>query len=101
MRIAATILDQLGGNQFQTMTGARNFVPGSDYLQFDMPRGMAKFDGKTINKVRITLEPTDTYKIEMWKFQRLELIPVTTRSGIYCDTLRDCFSKMTGLDMKL
>ncbi len=60
MEIAKTILSQLGGNRFITMTGAKHFVgltePG---LQFDLPT-----DAGAINKVtrlRVILDPCDTY----------------------------------------
>ena len=62
--IAQTILAQLGGRRFIAMTGARNFICGENYLMFSLPKGFAK-DG--INKIRITLDWTDTYIFEALK----------------------------------
>ena len=39
MTTAATILEQLGGNKFRAMTGAKNFLDGGSYLSFHLPRG--------------------------------------------------------------
>ncbi|PSV31576.1 hypothetical protein C9J44_19790 [Photobacterium sp. GB-27] len=72
MAIAKTILSQLGGNRFITMTGAKHFVgltePG---LQFDLPT-----DTGAINKVtrlRVILDSSDTYTVISFRKKRGQL----------------------------
>lgn len=98
--VAKTIYQQLGGNRFAAMTGARNLVCGENYLQFDLPANFAK---RGINKVRVTLEPTDTYTIVFWRFRRkaLELREVDKAEDVYCDQLQEVFTRYTGLDTRL
>jgi hypothetical protein len=74
--IAKTILEQIGGRQFTSMTGAKNLVATQGGLHFKLPRGMAK-DG--ITNVLVVLEPSDTY----------------------CDQLRGPFEDVTGLRTSL
>lgn len=98
MNIARTILGQLGGNRFATMTGARKFVAISDPgLQFDLPVNAGALD--KVTRLRIVLDPSDTYTVISYRKQRdqLEYTEVTRQSGIYCDMLEDTFTDMTGL----
>ena len=37
LTVANTILQQLGGNKFRVMTGAKNFVGSNDALTFRLP----------------------------------------------------------------
>lgn len=93
MQVAQTILDQLGGNRFRAMTGAKDFVGSANSLMFRLPRA-----GKNgINKVRITLTPNDTYKVEFMKLRKLEVKTVSTHEEIYCDMLTELFEDHTGL----
>jgi hypothetical protein len=59
--VAQEIYRQLGGGRFAAFTGARRFVGGPDFLQFQIPlmRG--------VNKVRITLAGDDTYTLEFFR----------------------------------
>lgn len=98
MNIAKTILQQLGGQRFITMTGARNFVafpaPG---LQFDLPcNSMVK---NHIKRVHVILDPSDTYTVLTMSKKRgqLEYVEVERVSGVYCDMLERIFTDMTGL----
>jgi hypothetical protein len=68
MNIARTIMEQLGGRRFITMTGARDFMDFGNTLQFRLPSRFAK-DG--INQVRITLTPADLYDMEFGKVFKL------------------------------
>lgn len=98
MVIAKTILSQLGGNRFITMTGAKHFVgltePG---LQFDLPTDTVAINNVT--RLRVILDPCDTYTVISFRKKRgqLEYIEVTRQSGIYCDMLEGTFTEMTGL----
>ena len=100
MEIAINILAQLGGNKFRVMTGAKNFLGGEDHLQFSLPRGFAS---KGINKVKVTLLPSDTYKVEFLKFvpKTLDVKTIAAYEGVYCDDLQRIFTKETGLDTHL
>jgi hypothetical protein len=100
MTCAQIILNQLGGNRFLTMTGAKALVAGEHSLMFSLPARFAK-DG--INKVRIELDPADTYTLTAWKMSRhgLDLHEKAARSGIYADDLQDIFTQITGLDTHL
>src|ERR1039458_2411264 len=99
IQVAQTILNQLGGAQFAALTGARNFVSGADFLQFSLPSGAKSH----INKVRITLDPSDTYTVEFFNLNlRAGLCSlVSERSDIYCDNLQDLFESETGLYVTL
>ncbi len=99
--VAETILMQLGGNRFLAMTGAKNLVGAENYLQFDVPARLAK---NGVNKVRITLTPSDTYELKAFKFSRrtLECPQVgETTSNVYVENLRSAFTRLSGLDTSL
>lgn len=83
LRIANTILAQLGGNRFIVMTGAKQFVAIEQGLMFTLPARLAKLG---INKVRVELAASDTYTIE-----------VLQESGVYCDQLEQTFEDLTGV----
>lgn len=95
-KVATIILSQLGGGKFIMMTGAKDLVDGGNYLMFTLRRGTAK-DG--INKVRITLEPSDTYKVEFMKinYKTLDVKTVKEYDDIYADQLVEIFESTTGL----
>ncbi len=97
MQVANTILEQLGGNRFLAMTGAKQLVGMDNGLMFGLPRG-AK-DG--INKVRITLTPDDFYTVEFFKIRGIDVRPVGECEMVYADTLRATFEKLTGLRTSL
>lgn len=90
MEIAQEILNQLGGNRFIAMTGAKNLLNGGTYLQFDLGRG---------KKVRVNLDPSDTYTVTLykWNARALECKTVAERSDVYAENLREVFTDLTGL----
>lgn len=100
MSVAQTILQQLGGRRFVTMTDARDFVGGENSLLFRLPERFAK-DG--INKVRISLGALDTYTMCFLKcnFSKHTFQIVEEHSGLYFDQLKDVFTEVTGLDTSL
>ena len=61
MTIAKTILQQLGGNKFVVMTGAKSLCGGENYLSFRIPGTMTR---DRINYVKITLNSMDLYDVE-------------------------------------
>jgi len=90
-RIGKTILDQLGGNKFTAMTGAKDFYTNGNSLNFRIPRS------NTITHVRITLDPTDTYTMLFMKVYRRDVTNVAEHSGLFADQLQPVFTKETGL----
>lgn len=100
LTVAQTILHQLGGRRFITMTGARDFVGGDSFLLFRLP---ARFAREGINKVKVILDPSDTYTLEFLKcnFKKHEFQIIAKRNNIYHDQLQTIFTKETGLDTSL
>lgn len=91
--VAKTIIEQLGGNKFRAMTGTCNFLGGPDYVSF-------KFKGsKKANFCKIMLMPTDTYKMEFFKYSPKlgKFTPKAEFMDVYCDQLQDIFTHVTGL----
>lgn len=98
MQIAQTILEQLGGNQFIAMTGAKNLGADTDSLSFRLPSNFAK---QGINYVKITLKPSDTYTVETGKIRGLDYKKLGEQEMVYADNLRRVFTSITGLDVAL
>lgn len=102
MQIANTILRQLGGNRFITMTGARDFLAIDSGLQFKLPSDFAK-DG--INCVRVELNDSDTYTMTFGQVRRrsgaLDYKEHSRESLVYADQLQSTFTSVTGLDTHL
>lgn len=108
MTVANTILNQLGGNQFLTMTGCKNLLGLENGLQMRIPK-----NGSKANFLKITLEADDTYKMEFrkriaghlniktydWIEDKDEEINVF--DGVYCDMLQDLFTEVTKMYTKL
>lgn len=96
---AMTILEQLGGNRFLAMTGARNITYDEDgTLAFFLPK-----KAKGINHIRIRIEPSDTYTVIFGYYSKrnLEYKPVKEVDMVYSDNLREVFTINTGLDCTL
>jgi hypothetical protein len=96
LTVANTILQQLGGNRFIAMTGARNLVGDKASLMFSIGRNSSK-----ANKVRVTLMPSDTYKVEFFQYRNLDLKVLQVYEDVYVDNLRSIFTSYTGLDTSL
>lgn len=97
MQVANTILQQLGGNRFIAMTGAKNFVGSANALHFSLGRGAKQ----GINKIRISLNSDDTYDIEFFKARGVELQLVGIQPMVYAENLAYYFSNATGFDTRL
>jgi len=95
---AVTVLEQLGGNKFIAMTGAKDFIR-------DDAKGMIAFkigrNSKGITHVRITLNAKDLYDMEFLKKRNLDLKVVSKAGDVYFDHLQDIFTENTGLDTHL
>ena len=91
MQVANTILQQLGGGRFIAMTGARLFCGDNTSLQFSIPTA------KGINKVRIVLDPSDTYTVEFYNLRGTKITKKAAVNDIYAEDLCDVFEDHTGL----
>ena len=96
LRIANTILAQLGGNRFIVMTGAKQFVAIEQGVMFTLPACLANLG---INKVRVELAASDTYTMTALKVnaRQGDAIEVLQESGVYCDQLEQTFEDLTGV----
>jgi hypothetical protein len=92
-QVPAIILEQLGGNRFKIMTGAKDFVGSATALHFSLPRGK-KFKIELID---------DLYTLTYYKWNRkaFNLDVIETVEGVYNDDLQTIFTNMTGLYTKL
>jgi len=97
--IATTLLEQLTAGRlgrFVAMTGARNMLLLDDGISFKLPRGMGPY-----RYVRIVLDASDTYTIDLGRIYRYEFKVAKSIEMVYADALRACFARETGLDLSL
>ena len=93
MKVAKTILEQLGGNKFVAMTGARNFGGTEDSLSMRIGR-----NSSNSNYLKITLNMMDLYDMEFCKLTRMgEKKSVKEYNNVYNDMMTDIFTKHTGM----
>lgn len=98
-QVATTILQQLGGNRFIAMTGARRFVACADALIFAIPgNGFAK---QGINRVTIKLTADDLYTVEFLRQHGATCKPIASFEGLFADQLQPVFTDVTGLNTRL
>lgn len=95
--IAQTILQQLGGNKFTTMTGAKNFVRLKSGLQFDISGRLAS---NKANRVTIELV-NDLYNVTYYRVRGLDFKKISSTTGIHAGNLAASFKQATGLDTHL
>ncbi|CTZ96181.1 hypothetical protein [Escherichia coli] len=92
--VATEILNQLGGNRFIAMTGAKNFAyfdeDGECGLSFRLP---SKFAMNGINLVKI--------KLTFSRVRGAMVKEVSTFDNVYCDQLECLFNEQTGLATRL
>ena len=93
MKVAKTILEQLGGNKFVAMTGAKNFGGTEDSLSMRIGRNRSNS-----NYLKITLNMMDLYDMEFCKLTRMgEKKSVKEYNNVYNDMMTDIFTKHTGM----
>jgi hypothetical protein len=90
--VASTILQQLGGNKFIAMTGAKYLAKDKNSFQFRLPRAK---DG--INFVKITLNGKDLYDIDFGRISGTNYKIIKQVNDIYFDQLQEIFTQYTGL----
>lgn len=98
MNVAQIILQQLGGNKFLVMTGAKNLVNTGNGLNFKLPANFAK---NKINFVEIKLNADDLYDVTYYNRRSINLKEISKSEGIFCDMLQSDFTAATGLDTRM
>ena len=97
MRVAETILEQLGGNKFRMMTGAKNLGGTENSLSMRIGR-----NSSNSNYLKITLNMMDLYDVKFSKLTRkFEEKSVTEYNDVFCDSLVEVFERHTGMYTKL
>jgi len=92
--VADVILEQLGGmRRLSMMVGARHFVALEHGVQFSIGSGAKS----GINKVRVVLQPSDTYDVEFWKVRGTTMKKISEWGDVYNNQLMDLFEKETGM----
>lgn len=87
--IAGTILDQIGGRVFRTMTGAKDFIALESGLRLTIGR-----NAKNVRTIDIVLDSSDTYTV---KFYNVRGRVLSETSMVYADALRGMIEDNTGL----
>jgi hypothetical protein len=99
--VARTILEQLGGNKFIVMTGAKSFVQTDRALYMIIPMG----PGRGRRMFRVELADNDTYRVRLSRLRpgkrQPEVETIAAQDDVYCDMLAAVFERMTGLRTRL
>ena len=98
LQAAQTIIAQMGGSRrLAMMIGASVFAGDDNSVMFSF-KGSRK-----MNKCRVTLDATDTYTVEFFKYSPSKgTCPVVNEiSGVYGDMLVDIFESRTGLFLSI
>jgi hypothetical protein len=91
MSVAEIILQQIGGyGRVVAMTGAYNFVAGSNYLAF-------KIKNRRANYIKITLNGKDLYDIEIGRIFGSKYNVVKSYNDVYNDQLLSLLEEGTGM----
>ena len=104
---AFTILSQLGERRFLVMTGADKLMAAgrtasnpNPWLRMDLRRNQAQ-----VNRLMITLMPTDTYKVGFYHQELIDWEPVITNQQtfemVYGEGLPALFTSVTSYDIHL
>jgi len=102
--VSTIILQQLGGNRFLAMTGAKDLLAmdtaGKVGLRMRLPANLTK--GRATH-LEVVLTERDDYTLALFKSATLrrERQDLDVREGVYVDNLRAVFTDMTGLDTHL
>ena len=90
---AQELLNQLGGNRFKAMVGAKDFGIGSDGLHFKIGR-----NSKSISHIVIDYDRgKDLYNMKFLRVRMGKVKVVKQLKGIYADQLQNVFTRYTGL----
>ena len=97
--IAKTILQQIGGKRFSTMTGSHDFIDMGNGLRMSLARNKT-----SANRLDIIYDAgADLYNMRFYRrtfskktFESKEK-DIAVHEGIYCDMLEEMFTMVTGL----
>lgn len=95
-QIAQIILQQLNGNKFIAMTGAKNLSYGENYLSFKIGRNASNY-----NHIKIVLNDLDLYDMHFIIIRKYKIIKDDVIENLYYDMLQNVFTKKTGLNTSL
>ena len=94
--IAQNIIRQLGnGTLFMLGFKKGTMLHSDDSLSFRIRAS------RTVNYIKITLDPSDTYSIEFGRVHGYNYKIVSTVDGIYCDQLHGAIERATGLATRM
>lgn len=94
--VALNILSQLGrGTLFMLGFKKGTMLHSDDSLSFRI-RG-----SRTVNHIKITLNPSDDYTIVFGRIRGIDYKVVSTVEGIYCDALHGAIERATGLATRM
>ena len=94
--IPQTILQQLGGNKFIAMTGAKNFGTNGNDLSFKIGR-----NPKGFTHCRITLNSLDLYDMTFIRIRKCQIVEEREWVMVYADKLNTILEGQTGLRTSL
>ena len=92
------LLQQLGGNRFITMTGAKNLAIDKPKNELHMKIGR---NAKGVSHVRIRLSSMDLYDMEFLQVRAGKIKIKSKEKGVYADQLGKMFKKNTGMNVRL
>jgi hypothetical protein len=98
--IAETIIEQLGGGRFITMTGAKDLTILDRGVQLKI-NGRHPELGKKVNRVIVKLNFLDLYDVDYLYVREGKVTTIAKAEGIYNDMLMDSFEQNTGLYVTL
>lgn len=92
--IAETIKNQLGPMSL-CMLGAKNLVAMKDGLRFRVGR-----NGKSVNLLEITLDPSDTYTVRAYWATTKKVTLREESNDVYVESLHEVIETLTGMYTK-
>ena len=92
------LLQQLGGNRFIAMTGAKNLAVDKSKNELHMK---IMRNAKGISHVRIRLTSMDLYDMEFLQVRAGRIKIKSKEKGVYADQLGKMFKKNTGMNVRL
>ena len=92
------LLQQLGGNKFVAMTGAKNLAVDKSKNELHMKIGR---NSKSISHVIIRLTSGDLYDMEFLSIRGSSRKIKSKEKGVYADQLGKMFKKNTGMNVRL
>jgi len=92
------LLQQLGGNRFIAMTGAKNLAIDKPKNELHMKIGR---NAKGVSHVRIRLSSMDLYDMEFLQVRAGKIKIKSKEKGVYADQLGKMFKKNTGMNVRL